>query len=81
MPNPPHRWISTLLLDAALPLSAVAQTYPDRPIKFVLPFPAGSATDGIARMIADDMRKGLGQPVVIENRAGADGNIAALNLH
>lgn len=80
MRNLLRRMISTLLLAAALPLGASAQTYPDRPIKLVLPFPAGSATDGIARVIADDMRKGLGQPVVIENQAGADGNIAAMNV-
>ncbi len=56
-----------------------AQTYPQRPIKLILPFPAGSATDGTARVIAEDLRKGLGQPIVIENQAGADGNIAAMN--
>lgn len=69
-----------MLLAAALALSAAAQTCRDRPIKFVLPLPAGSATDGIARVIADDPGKGLGQPVVIENQAGADGNIAAQNV-
>ena len=58
---------------------AWAQTYPQRPIKLILPFPAGSATDGTARVIAEDLRKGLGQPIVIENQAGADGNIAAVN--
>ena len=57
----------------------LAQNYPQRPIKLILPFPAGSATDGTARVIAEDLRRGLGQPVVIENQAGADGNIAAMN--
>lgn len=56
---------------------ALAQTYPDRPIKMVLPFPAGSATDGVSRFIADELRKSLGQTLVIDNRAGADGIIAA----
>ncbi|SDE79873.1 Tripartite-type tricarboxylate transporter, receptor component TctC [Variovorax sp. CF079] len=71
-----------LLAAACLGLAAslaLAQTYPNRPIKLILPFPAGSATDGTARVIAEDLRKGLGQPIVIENQAGADGNIAAMN--
>lgn len=75
-----RRLFATLALVAALPVSALAQSYPDRPIKIVLPFPAGSATDGAARFIAEDLRKGLGQPIVIENQAGADGNIAAMNV-
>ena len=66
-----------IALVAWLPLAAVAQAYPDRPIKMILPFPAGSATDGTARYIAEELRKSLGQPVIIENQAGADGNIAA----
>ena len=62
---------------AALPLTAAAQPYPARPIKMVLPFPAGSATDGPARLIAEELRKKLGQPVIIENLTGADGQLAA----
>jgi len=72
------RLFATLALVAGLPLAA-AQTYPDRVIKMILPFPAGSATDGAARYIAEDVRKALGQPLIIENQAGADGNIAAQN--
>lgn len=68
-----------LALVAVLPLAAQAQAYPDRAIKMILPFTAGSATDGTARFIAEELRKALGQPVVIENQAGADGNIAAQN--
>lgn len=66
-------------LAACLPIAALAQSYPDRPIKLILPFPPGSATDGTARFIAEELRKSLGQPVVIENQPGADGNIAAQN--
>lgn len=62
---------------ALLALAAHAQSYPARPIKMVLPFPAGSASDVSARYIAEELRKSLGQPVIIENQAGADGNIAA----
>ena len=58
-------------------MSAQGQPYPNRAIKMVLPFPAGSATDGAARVIAEEVRKALGQPIVIDNQAGADGIIAA----
>ncbi|MBB3014103.1 Bug family tripartite tricarboxylate transporter substrate binding protein [Cupriavidus alkaliphilus] len=68
-------WLAVIAM-LALPVSAHAQ-YPERPIKLILPFPAGSATDGAARYIAQDVGKALGQPMVIENHAGADGIIAA----
>jgi len=64
---------------AALPAvsrMAVAQTYPARPVTMVVPFPAGGPTDTIARIVGERMRVSLGQPVVIENVAGAGGNIA-----
>jgi tripartite-type tricarboxylate transporter receptor subunit TctC len=51
--------------------------YPDRPIKFIIPFTAGGPTDALGRALADAMRTRLGQPVIVENRAGAGGNIAA----
>ena len=56
---------------------ALAQTYPDRVIKMVVPFPAGSTVDVLARFMADEMRKGLGQTVIIDNQVGADGIVAA----
>lgn len=52
-----------------------AQTYPSGPIKVVVPYPAGSGVDGVARTVVSRMAEGLGQPIVIENRAGAGGNI------
>lgn len=52
-----------------------AQDYPTRPITMIVPFPAGGATDTLARFLAEDMRAILGQPVVIENIAGAAGSI------
>lgn len=57
--------------------SALAQGYPSKPIKFLVPFTAGSGTDLIARSIADTMSKSMGQPIIIENKPGAGGTIAA----
>lgn len=56
---------------------AIASTYPDKPIKAIVPFAAGSATDQIGRAFAAKMSDALGQPVVIENRPGANGMIGA----
>ncbi|WP_431284520.1 Bug family tripartite tricarboxylate transporter substrate binding protein [Humitalea sp. 24SJ18S-53] len=67
------------LAAAGLPSLAVAQSYPTRPIKMILPFPAGSATDSAARFVAGELRKNLGQAVVVENQVGADGLIATQN--
>ena len=52
---------------------AWAQTYSSRPITMIVPFPAGGATDVIARIVAEPMSRTLGQPVVIENIGGAGG--------
>jgi tripartite-type tricarboxylate transporter receptor subunit TctC len=63
---------------AALPLvSRVSrsQSYPARPIRWVVPFPPGGATDVVARLVSQWLSERLGQPVVIENRGGAGGNI------
>ena len=64
---------ATLLAGA----DASAQTYPNRPITMICPFPPGGATDAIARIIQDAMAKSLGQTIVIENVGGAGGMIAA----
>src|SRR5688572_16363569 len=57
---------------------AIAQDYPNRPIKLVVPFPAGGPTDGMARIISDRLGAVLGQSIVVENRGGgAGGSIGA----
>jgi len=55
----------------------LTQSYPDRPIKIVAPFPAGGLVDVLARALGDEMAKSLHQPVIIENRPGAGGNVGA----
>jgi tripartite-type tricarboxylate transporter receptor subunit TctC len=65
------------LLALAFACVAQAQTYPDRPIRLIAPFPAGGLADVLARAVGDQLTKSLGQPVVVENRAGAGGNTGA----
>ena len=57
-------------------LPAYAQTYPNKPIRMIVPFPAGGAADLAARTVMQALSQGLGQPVIIDNRGGADGAIA-----
>src|SRR3989475_7426858 len=61
----------------ALSCIARAQPYPSRPVRIIVPFPAGQATDTIARLMGQSVSERLGQPFVIENRTGAGGNIGA----
>ena len=65
------------LVAATGPLEAAAQAYPTRPIRLVVPYPAGGAGDVHARLIGQALSPLLGQPVVVENRAGASGNLGS----
>jgi tripartite-type tricarboxylate transporter receptor subunit TctC len=56
------------------PAAAVAQDYPNRPIRIVVGFPAGGGVDTVARVIGNDLSKSLGQPIVVENKPGAAGH-------
>ena len=68
------------LAASALPGRATAQAYPDRPVWIVVPYAAGGAVDIVGRTLASDLAAGLGQPVNVENRTGAGGNIAAAHV-
>ena len=69
--------LGVLISLALLALPSLAQQYPARPVRVLIPFTAGSAADIIARAMEPAMRQRLGQPLVVDNRAGAGGNIAA----
>jgi tripartite-type tricarboxylate transporter receptor subunit TctC len=75
-PHPKRRTLLGLL--AAMPaLPTLAQDWPSRPIRMVVPYPPGGASDVIARLLAQPMTEALGQTVIVENRVGANGGIAA----
>ena len=67
----------TAALVALAPLAATAQQYPNKPVRFIIPFPPGGPTDIMGRLAADILAKGTGQQFVADNRGGAGGNIGA----
>jgi tripartite-type tricarboxylate transporter receptor subunit TctC len=70
----------SLLSAAAFAVPALADTFPDRPVTLVVPFAAGGSTDLVARVLAEKMSADLGQQVVVQNVAGAGGNLGADNV-
>lgn len=71
---------AALLASALAPAPAAAQDFPTRPVTLVIPFAAGGSTDLVGRLIAERMSAELGQPVVVENKGGAGGNLGAAQV-
>src|SRR5690349_2583354 len=71
------RTLLLLAVSLACALPAAAQDYPSKPVQIIVPFPPGGGTDLLARVLAEKLRERFGQPVTVENRSGAAGNIGA----
>ena len=69
-----------MLAMAALGPAALANAYPERTVRIVVPFPAGAATDNMARLLAQRLLASLGQSFIVDNRAGASGMIGAQSV-
>jgi len=69
------RLLSALL--TCVVASAAAQDYPNRPVRMVVPYAAGGGVDIVARAVSQELAKGIGQPVIVENRTGAGSNIGS----
>jgi tripartite-type tricarboxylate transporter receptor subunit TctC len=75
-----RRFLLLLILLALMPIAAMAQSYPERPITIVVPFSAGGPTDTVTRLVGEVMSRDLGQQVVVENVVGAGGTLGAARV-
>src|SRR5438067_12659678 len=66
-----------LLAAGALSFAALAQDWPAKPVRIIVPFPAGGSADLMPRIVAEELAEKWGQPVIVDNRPGATGNIGA----
>jgi len=71
------RWLLPLFAALCVAGNVCGQTYPSQPVRIILPAAAGGALDALSRIYGHKMSESWGQPVIVENRAGASGNIAA----
>ena len=67
--------LATLVLSLSAVGTALAQSYPDKPIRLVVPYPPGASTDAVGRIVGQKLSANIGQTVIVDNRAGASGNI------
>src|SRR5258706_602292 len=72
-----RRLLALITIAVWLASPAAAQTWPSKPVHFVVPYPAGGPADALGRLFGAKLAEAWGQPVIIDNRAGASGNIAA----
>lgn len=76
-----RHWLSTAICGIAFVLPAVhaqsSDSWPSKPVRIIVPFAAGGSTDAVGRMLAVELGKELGQPVIVENKGGANGNIGS----
>jgi len=79
-----RRWLAQIAMTVValvmVPATHAADAWPNRPLRIVVPFAPGGTTDLLGRMVAEGLTRALGQPVIVENRAGAGGNLGATEV-